>query len=170
MKTRTLIRKCLVCGKKIRTKVNRKGNYDNGHYFGKLKTPIKGTGEWENKGTTRIGKMKVGIVHWTGKEKESEYWECNACFEQAGHECWLEEKIEKLYGERCKDFEENCPCCQAWDAYDNILHERKTPKRKPIDFSKLSGTISTGKGANATRDLDDVIYEGIKEEMQARKA
>jgi len=37
----------------------------------------------------------------------------------------------------------------------------ETPK---IDFSKLIGTLSTGKGANATRDLDDTIYEGILDE------
>jgi len=130
MQTRRIIRKCLVCGKKIRAKVDGKGKYDNGHYFGKLKLPIEGTGKWENKGTARMGKMTVGITHWTGKEKQIEYWECNACFEEAVHECWLEEKIEKLYGKRCKDFDGTCPCCLAWDVYDKIRHERKCRRTK----------------------------------------
>ncbi|MFA5247051.1 MAG: hypothetical protein WC408_04150 [Candidatus Micrarchaeia archaeon] len=46
-------------------------------------------------------------------------------------------------------------------AYQNEDKFLETPK---IDFSKLIGTVSTGKGANATRDLDDVIYEGILDE------
>jgi hypothetical protein len=129
MQIRRIIRKCLVCGKKILARVDRKGNYDNGHYFGKLKLPVKGTGKWENKGSMKIGKIKAGVVHWTGKEKEHEYWECNACFDEAVHECWLEEKIEKYYGERCKDFEPTCFCCQAWAVYDAIREERKVSRK-----------------------------------------
>jgi len=125
MQTRTITRKCLVCGKKIRAKVNRKGNYDNGHYFGTLKLPIEGTGKYEKKGRMKIGKFKADVVHWAGKEKELEYWECNACFDEAGHECWLEEKIEKCYGRRCKDFDPACPCCRAWEVYEAIRDERK---------------------------------------------
>jgi len=131
-----MTRACLVCGKKIRTKVGKTGKYDNGHYFGKLKLPIEGTGKWENKGSTKIGKIKASVVHWTGKENELEYWECNACFEEAGHECWLEGKIEKLYGERCKDFDSTCPCCQAWDVHDAIREERKV-FRKPHKLNNL---------------------------------
>ena len=61
---------------------------------------------------------------------------------------------------------------ELWAPEKNRTRKRGEIKKKQpkIDFSKLIGTISTGKGANATRDLDDVIYEGIKEEMQARKA
>ena len=46
-------------------------------------------------------------------------------------------------------------------AYKNEDMFLETPK---IDFSKLIGTVSTGKGANATRDLDNLIYEGILDE------
>lgn len=28
--------------------------------------------------------------------------------------------ITKTYGDRCPDHEPNCPCCQAWEAYDAI--------------------------------------------------
>ena len=123
-KKRKLKRMCLVCGKKIYTTVFENGKYTNGHYFGKMKLPIEGTGEWKKTGTTKIGKQKIGVVKWTGKEKEIEYWECNSCFEEAQHECWLDEKIEKLFGKRCKDFEPECVVCQAWNIYD-IIRKRE---------------------------------------------
>lgn len=123
--TEKMMRKCVVCGKKIKINVDEKGHYDTGHYFGKLKLPIKGTGEYNKVGTTRLLKRQVQVVEWTGKEKEVEYWECNKCYEEAMHENWLEEMIEKLYGERCKDYEPGCACCQAWDVYDTIIKENR---------------------------------------------
>lgn len=138
-----MIRKCAVCGKKIRINVDEKGHYDKGHYFGKLKLPIKGTGEYKKVGmwlnlkgsdtclrrslrhTTRLLRRQVDIVKWTGKEKEVEYWECNKCYEEAMHENWLEEMIERLYGKRCKDYEPGCACCQAWNVYDTIIEENR---------------------------------------------
>ncbi|MCK4491103.1 MAG: hypothetical protein KAU03_00660 [Candidatus Altiarchaeales archaeon] len=118
-----MIRRCAVCGKKIKINVDENGRYDNGHYFGKLKLPIKGTGEYKKVGTTKLLKKQVQVVEWTGKEKEIEYWECNKCYEEAMHENWLEEMIEKLYGKRCKDYEPGCACCQAWDVYDTCIKE-----------------------------------------------
>lgn len=117
---RRIKRKCLVCGKNIHVAIYRNGSYSNGHYFGVLKLPIKGTGKYIKTGSIRIGRRKVDVVKWSGKEKELEYWECNSCFEQAMHECWLEERIEKLFGKRCRDFEPDCALCQAWDIYDTI--------------------------------------------------
>ena len=118
-------RKCLACGKRITIAVYRDGYCRNGHYFGRLRLPIKGTGEYKNVGTTKIGRKRVNIVKWTGKEKEVEYWECNSCYEEAMYECWLEQTIEKLYGKRCSDYEKGCACCQAWDIYDTIIDENK---------------------------------------------
>jgi hypothetical protein len=43
-------------------------------------------------------------------------------------------------------------------------NEDKFLEAPKIDFSKLIGTVSTRKGANATRDLDKLIYEGILDE------
>ena len=43
-------------------------------------------------------------------------------------------------------------------------NEDKFLERPKIDFSKLIGTINTGKKSNATKELDDVIYEGILDE------
>src|SRR3989338_6964287 len=115
-----IVRKCVVCGKKIKIKVDSERKYSGGHYFGKLKVPVKGTGEWKKVGKTKIGRISCEVVDWTGKEKEVEYWECNSCFEKAMHEAWLEETIENLYGKRCKDYEPACACCQAWNVYDVI--------------------------------------------------
>jgi len=104
----------------MRIKVGKNRRYDVGHYFGKLKLPIEGTGEWKKTGKMKLGKSSHDVVKWTGKEKEIEYWECNECFEDVGHQTWLEETIEKLYGERCKDYEMGCACCQAWSVCDTI--------------------------------------------------
>lgn len=105
------------------------GKYDEGHYFGDFSIPIEGTGEHKKVGAVKIGKMKCDVVDWTGKEKQVEYWECDGCFDKASRLCWLEELMEKLYGERCKDYDSGCPCCQAWGVYAAILDEtRKKPK------------------------------------------
>jgi uncharacterized protein YuzE len=117
-------RNCLVCGENITIKVGIKGHYDNGHYFGEIRVPIKETGEWKQIGTSKIlniGGKPVPVVKWTGKEKKLEYWECNLCFDAAAREGWLEEKIEGYYGKRCPDFEPNCHCCKAWGLYDKIV-------------------------------------------------
>ena len=33
--------------------------------------------------------------------------------------------IEKFWGKRCKEFEENCPVCKAWLCYDYLFGEGK---------------------------------------------
>lgn len=113
-------RKCLVCGKRVNITLYPDGHYNNGHYFNKLKLPI-GKGEYKKIGTSKLFGKKADVVKWTGKEKEVEYWECNECYEEAMHEDWLEQMIEKLYGKRCPDYEKDCPCCQAWVIYDTII-------------------------------------------------
>lgn len=120
-----MIRRCVSCGKKIKINIlDKKGHYDNGHYFGKMKLPI-GKGKYKKIGTDKLFNKKVDIVKWTGKEKEVEYWECNKCYEEAMHENWLEEMIEKLFGKRCKDFNKDCACCQAWNIYDTIIDSNR---------------------------------------------
>ena len=87
---RTLNKKCAGCGKNIKVSIlNSMGHYDNGHYFGKMKIPVKGTGEYKKVGTSKILK-KIDIVKWTGKEKKFEYWECDKCYGEALRENWLE--------------------------------------------------------------------------------
>ena len=122
---RRISRKCIVCGKRVGIILYQDGHCVNAKYFGKLKLPIKGTGEYKKKGNIKIGNKKYNVVNWTGKEREIEYWECNSCFEEAMHENWLEETLEKLYGKKCKDFEKNCACCQAWSIYDTIIDSNR---------------------------------------------
>lgn len=120
---RKIKRRCLICGKNIYITFNSR-KYANGHYFGDIKLPF-GSGEYKKLRTTKIGRHNLDVVKWTGKEKRIEYWECNKCFEEALHECWLEEKIEKLFGKRCKEYEPHCPVCEAWSLYDIVINDRK---------------------------------------------
>ena len=119
----TETRKCVVCGSRVKIYSDNNGKYAGGHYFGELKLPIEGTGKWKKTGKTKIGGRSYDVVDWTGKEKKMEYWECNACFEKAGHATWLEETIEELYGKRCIDYDAGCACCQAWNVFDTIRDE-----------------------------------------------
>ena len=32
--------------------------------------------------------------------------------------------ITEYWGERCRDYEPNCPCCQAWAQYDALTGEK----------------------------------------------
>ena len=120
-----ILRTCLVCGKRISIIRYKDGHYKNAQYFGKMKIPIKDTGEYKKVGTTKLFKKKIDVVKWTGKEKETEYWECNSCFEETQHESWLEETIEKLYGKKCKDYEKDCACCQAWSIYETVIEDNR---------------------------------------------
>ncbi len=110
-----------MCGKKFKTRVYDDRHYSNGHYFGVMKLPVKGTGEYRKIGKSKLFDKELDVVEWTGEEKEIEYWECDSCFEEALNETWLEETIERLYGERCPDYEPGCPCCQAWSVHDTII-------------------------------------------------
>ncbi len=118
--TKIINRKCIVCLGKLRIKVYEDKHYKGGHYFNKMKVPI-GKGEYKQISTTKLGRRKIKVVKWTGKEKEIEYWECNKCYEEGYHESWLEDTIKMLFGSRCKTNNKNCTCCQAWDVYDSII-------------------------------------------------
>jgi len=37
----------------------------------------------------------------------------------------MKEWIEKFWGKRCKEFEENCPVCKAWLCFDYLFGEGK---------------------------------------------
>ncbi|MBI2075857.1 MAG: hypothetical protein HYT72_01245 [Candidatus Aenigmarchaeota archaeon] len=131
LEPKKFIRLCSVCGKSIKVTVYKDGHYRNGHYFNRISLPIKGTGQYKKIGTTQLSKMVVDVVKWTGKERKVEYWECNKCYEEALHENWLEETLERLFGKRCKDYVKGCACCDAWHMYDIIvecLHEVKRQK------------------------------------------
>ncbi|MBI1972953.1 hypothetical protein HYS50_03030 [Candidatus Woesearchaeota archaeon] len=121
---RKINRKCLVCSKRIQITIYSDRHYRNGHYFNTMKIPV-GKGDYKKVGTSKLLGKKVDVVKWTGKEKEVEYWECNDCYEEASHESWLEELLEKLYGKKCKDYEKSCACCQAWSIYETIIDHNR---------------------------------------------
>lgn len=35
----------------------------------------------------------------------------------------IEEAITGYWGEKCKDFDKDCPCCQAWFEYEKLIDE-----------------------------------------------
>lgn len=82
---RRMVRKCLVCGNKIKIKLDEKRHYDNGHYFGKMELPV-GKGEYKKIGTSKIFGKKIDVAEWTGKKEKVEYWECNECYKQGQEE------------------------------------------------------------------------------------
>ena len=37
----------------------------------------------------------------------------------------IEEALTAHWGDRCDDYEQGCPVCDAWREYDNLLTDRK---------------------------------------------
>ncbi len=176
MKIKNISRNCVVCGDKIKINIDEKGKYDNGNYFGKIKSPIEGTGEYKKVGTSKIFGFKkpVPIVKWTGRTKEYEYWECNLCYETAMRENWLENRIEKYYGERCSDFEPSCIVCDTWARYDKIVKNNslrgnfKQSYDKDADaayiYIKPKSTIKPGEAVKQLELSDYIILDFDKKQ------
>jgi hypothetical protein len=87
-------RLCLVCGKKFDVKLEEGNKIPVQYFFSK-----------------NLMKNLTDI--------EGEYWECENC---SG---FMKEKMKEWvitnWGERCPDYEEGCPCCQAWKCYDYLF-------------------------------------------------
>ena len=122
---KVIIRPCLVCGKKQRIVQYKDGHCKGAYYFGIIKDPIEGTGEQVKTGTFKLGRKTGNVVKWTGKTKDYEYWECKNCYQEGCFESTLEDKLHKLYGKRCKDFEAECIVCQVWAMYDTIIKDNR---------------------------------------------
>jgi hypothetical protein len=130
LKVPVIWRSCCICGKRLRIKLYPDRSYRGAEFFGRHKIPIKGTGEYKKIDTFKIGDLVGDVVKWTGKERGVEHWECPACFEEAICENWLEQKIEKLYRERCKEYEPDCVVCRVWKVYDTIYEDDKKELEK----------------------------------------
>lgn len=162
--TKKIVRDCSVCGDKIKININAKGRYDNGNYFGTVKIPIAKTGEYEKVRISHVLVVPIAVVRWTGKTKDSEYWECDPCYSQALRENWLEETIENYYGRRCKDFEASCGACDVWSLYDGIVRQdalkgtfkQKYDKRANAAYIYIKDKIKPGESAR-TLDLSDFV-------------
>jgi len=77
---KTLIKKCSVCGKKIRVKIYNNRHYSGGQYFGKIKIPLKISNKPYK--YTKVGNKKYGVVKVLKYGKEIEYWECPECYKE----------------------------------------------------------------------------------------
>lgn len=121
-KAKKITRNCADCGEKLKINIDEKGHYSGGHYVIKMAMPVKGAGENVIVGTSKT--LGFPVYKWTGKEKKSECWFCNLCITAEDRLAWLEDRIEKWYGERCPDFEPSCACCDAWSLYDKIKNEK----------------------------------------------
>lgn len=42
----------------------------------------------------------------------------------------LKEWLLKYYGPRCKEYDKNCPVCQAWKIADKLMLKNKIPKKR----------------------------------------
>ncbi len=92
-------------------------------YFGIIEDSIANTGEYVKTGTFKFGKLKMNVVKWTGKIRKFEYWECEDCYNEGIFEFTLKNKIEKIYGPRCKDYNKDCIVCLAWAIYDTTIKD-----------------------------------------------
>lgn len=88
MKKSILLRKCLICGKRLRITLYPDRYYRGGHYFNKLKIPI-GKGKYKKVGIFKFGGRSYPVVKWTGNERKVEYWECDHCYHDGKNEEWL---------------------------------------------------------------------------------
>jgi len=75
------MRKCLVCGKRLKIAVGADHSYTGGHYFGVMELPV-GKGKYIELGERKICGRKLEVVKWTGKHKKVEYWECEKCYHE----------------------------------------------------------------------------------------
>jgi len=70
---KTIYRKCVTCGKRLRIKVFKDKKYEGGVYFGKLEIP-----DYNSKCKV-VGKSKIGSLVDYERYKKVEYWECYDC-------------------------------------------------------------------------------------------
>ncbi len=149
-----IVRNCSICGDKINIKVDEKGKYNQGYYFGKIKLPVEGTGKYKQVGASKL--LRAKVVKWTGESKECEYWECNLCYNAASREDWLEERIRKYYGTRCPDFEPSCIVCDVWALYDKIVKDNSLRGnfRQTYDKDADAAYIYTKRSCESVRQIE----------------
>ena len=58
-----------------------------------------------------LGSIETSLVDFLTKTMESE------------RERAIEDFITKMYGERCKEYEEYCPTCDEWKLYDEYINK-----------------------------------------------
>lgn len=53
----------------------------------------------------------------------------------------IEEALIEYYGDRCPDFAEGCPCCEAWAEFDSIINKMRDMQ---IQIDLLESDIMEG--------------------------
>ena len=80
-------------------------------------------------------------------------------------ELLLEFMIEN-YGERCPDYEERCPVCQAWEIYDTLIgklkpskdvYEYKMRTLRPDDIKEIENLSAKGWNVCAATYLPGIV-------------
>lgn len=51
----------------------------------------------------------------------------------------IAEAITEYWGERCPDFDADCPCCKAWKQFD-ALSTLQGAEQKPVAWQRRKGT------------------------------
>jgi len=73
----------------------------------------------------KVSKRKKCLVCGNEVNANVQDAKCVRCSENALHESWLEKKIKKLFGRKCKEYEPYCPTCDAWFLYETILEDNR---------------------------------------------
>jgi hypothetical protein len=60
----------------------------------------------------------------------------------------VEEAITHHWGERCDDYEEGCPVCDAWHEYDALPNH----ERKPLTDEQIDAIVVDEVGLDADAD------------------
>lgn len=63
---------------------------------------------------------------------------------------FIAEAITAQFGERCPDYAEGCPCCDAWKQYDNLRSLIPVAQKKADEIRQYD--VDAAAGAQAVVD------------------
>ena len=95
--------------KTIKGRCGKCGGSKNTPYIEELKLILDENIGFFEGDKTLIQIKEAEIINWITKTIESE------------KEKAVEDFITKMYGERCKEYEEYCPTCDEWKLYDEYI-------------------------------------------------
>lgn len=86
------------------------------------------------------------------------------------------EEVTRFWGERCPDYEPECPCCQAWALFDGraeaFEQAAQIADRYAVDAEKQAATAADGVAHDALLMASDFceLLAGELREQAIRKA
>lgn len=75
----------------------------------------------------------------------------------------IEEALIEYYGERCPDFAEGCPCCEAWAEFDALITRCKQLEQINADLCRSHGVL------NVTGAKLDTKVETLENQLAVMK-